>query len=96
MLFRSESNLHEAIRLDPQLAGAHFQLGGVLEDLGRAEEAVPEYRESARLDPRYAEPHFALARILHKSGQESAAQEEVQTYRRLHANESKVTDPQVR
>lgn len=95
-LNEAEANLHEAIRLDPQLAAAHFQLGGVLEDLGRVEEAVPEYRESAQLDPKYAEPHFALARILHKSGQESAAQEEVQTYRKLHANESKVTEPQTR
>jgi tetratricopeptide (TPR) repeat protein len=73
-------------RLDPQFAQAHFQLGSVLEDLGRATDAIPELRESARLDPNYAEPHFALARIFHKLGRESDAQVEVQMYRRLRTN----------
>jgi Flp pilus assembly protein TadD len=63
----------------------------VLEDLGRAEDAIIELRESARLDPNYAEPHFALARILHKLDKEPAAQEELRTYRSLHAKANPVT-----
>jgi tetratricopeptide (TPR) repeat protein len=80
----AEKNLRQALRLDPDLAKAHFQLGTVLEDLERLEEALAELREAARLDPSYAEPHMAMARVLHKLNQEAPAREEVQTYLRLH------------
>lgn len=80
----AQVNLREAIRLDPQLAPAHFQLGTVLEDLARYEDAVVEFRQAAQLDAAYPEPHMALARVYHKLGQESAAREEVQIYLRLH------------
>jgi protein O-GlcNAc transferase len=80
----AESNLREAIRLDPNLAQAHFQLGSVLEDSHRPEAAILELQEAARLDASYPEPHMALARIYHKLGQQAAAQAEVQTYLRLH------------
>jgi tetratricopeptide (TPR) repeat protein len=83
-LSEAEANLHEAIRLDPAFAKAHFQLGTVLEDSNRPEAALDELREAARLDAAYAEPHMAMARILHKLGREPAAREEVQTYLRLH------------
>ncbi|HEY1985304.1 MAG TPA: tetratricopeptide repeat protein [Terracidiphilus sp.] len=80
----AEKNLHEAIRLDPDFAKAHFQLGTVLEDLKQPEDALKELRTAARLDASYAEPHMAMARVLHKLGQEADAREEVQTYLRLH------------
>ena len=80
----SETNLREAIRLDPKFAQAHFQLGTVLEELEHPQEAMAEMREAARLNPLYAEPHMAMARIYHKLGQEPAARDEVQTYLRLH------------
>ncbi len=83
-LAESEANLREAIRLDPKLAQAHFQLGTVLEELEQPQEAITEMREAARLNPLYAEPHMAMARIYHKLGQEPAARDEVQTYLRLH------------
>ncbi len=79
----SEANLREAIRLDPNFAQAHYQLGTVLEKLERLEEAITEMREAARLNPLYAEPHIAMARIYHKLGREPAARDEVQTYLRL-------------
>lgn len=80
----AESNLREAIRLDPNLAQAHFQLGSVLEDSHRPEAAVAELQEAARLAAAYPEPHMALARIYHKLGRQAEAQAEVQTYLRLH------------
>lgn len=80
---QAETNLREAIRLDPGFAKAHFQLGTVLEDLNQLEAALGELKEAAQLEPTYPEPHMALARIYHKLGQESAAREEVKTYLRL-------------
>lgn len=83
-LAEAEKDLHEAIRLDPNFAKAHFQLGTVLEDQGRREDALAEFRQAARLDPSYPEPHMAMARVLHKLGRESEADKEVETYRQLH------------
>lgn len=80
----AERNLREALRLDPKFAKAHFQLGTVLEDSGRPEEALAELEEAANLNATYAEPHMAMARILHRLGQEAEAKKEVETYRRLH------------
>jgi tetratricopeptide (TPR) repeat protein len=80
----SESNLREAIRIDPNFAQAHFQLGTVLEQLQHPEEAIAEMREAARLNPLYAEPHMAMARIYHKLGQDSESREQVQIYLHLH------------
>ena len=82
----AETNLRQAIRLDPDFAQAHFQLGTVLEDLDRPQDAVVELLEAARINPDYPEPHMALARIYHKLGQEPQAREEVQIYRRLHVS----------
>ena len=81
---KAEANLREALRLDPDFSKAHFQLGTILEDEGRMEEALKEFRQAAQFDPSYPEPHMAMARVLHKLGQESAAREEVQAYLRLH------------
>lgn len=82
----AEKNLRQAIRLAPDLAKAHFQLGIVLGPLHRLDETLAELREAARLDPSYAEPHMAMARVLQKLGQEAPAREEVQTYLRLHSH----------
>ena len=82
-LSNAEANLHEALRLDPSLVSAHFQLGTIFEDLGQLDNAVVELREAARLNPAYPEPHSVLARIYHRLGQQQAAHDEVEIYQRL-------------
>ena len=83
----AEANLRQALRLDPKLAMAHYQLGNVLEHQGRLEAAVPEMQEAIRLDENYAQPHIALAQIYKRLGRQDAANEEVKIYLRLQANE---------
>lgn len=81
----AEAHLREAIRLDPNLAPAHFQLGNILEDAARTKDAINEFKAAARLDGDYAEPHYALARIYKKLGDAAASKREVETYLRIHS-----------
>jgi Flp pilus assembly protein TadD len=43
--------LEEAVRLRPDLAAAHSELGAVLAALGRHDEAVAAFAEAERLEP---------------------------------------------
>lgn len=81
----AETHLRQAIRLDPSLAVAHFQLGNVLEDTGRTKEAISEFQAASRLDTAYAEPHYALARIYRKLGDSADSKREVEAYLRLRS-----------
>jgi tetratricopeptide (TPR) repeat protein len=51
----------QALRLDPNDAGAHFQLGIAYDYLDRREEAMTEYKEAIKLDPDYESAHYSLA-----------------------------------
>jgi tetratricopeptide (TPR) repeat protein len=82
----AETDLREALRLDPQLAPAHYRLGNVLQELGQLDAAVEEQLAAVRLDDKYAEPHVALAHIYNLQGRRAAAQEEVKIYLRLRAS----------
>jgi tetratricopeptide (TPR) repeat protein len=82
----AETDLREALRLDPQLAAAHYRLGNVLQQLGRLDAAVQEQLAAVRLDDKYAEPHIALAHLYSQMGRKAAAQEEVKIYLGLHAD----------
>lgn len=80
----AETNLREALRLDPQLAQAHYHLGNLLQQRGQLDAAVQEQLAAARLDDKYAEPHVALAHLYNQQGRKADAQEEVKIYLRLH------------
>lgn len=82
----AEAHLRKAVRLAPNLAPAHFQLGNILEDAGKTNDAIIEFKAAARLDADYAEPHYALARIYRKLGNTSASKREVEAYLRIHSH----------
>ncbi len=67
-----ESILHteEALRLKPDYAPAQHNLGAALENLGRFEEAVAQYRVALQKNPAElpAEAHHCLGRALQKLG----------------------------
>lgn len=79
----AESNLHEAIRYDPQLAKAHYQLGRLLEKQEKLPEAVDSLNTSASLDPRDPDPHYLLGRIYKRLGKTEPAKAEAEKFQEL-------------
>lgn len=59
-LERAHERLAEAVRLDGANAVYRLALGRVLRDLGRAAEAMGEFREALRLDPSFKEAQEAV------------------------------------
>ena len=57
-----------AIRLNPNYALPHNNLGNALKDQEKAEEAITEYRVAIRLKPDYAEPHNGLGNAMFSQG----------------------------
>ena len=53
----------QALRIQPNLAVVHFDLGNALVRLGRVPEAIQQYEAAVRLKPDYAEAQNALARL---------------------------------
>jgi Flp pilus assembly protein TadD len=85
----------EAIRLDPELAEAHFRLALGYESLGKREEAESEYKKSVETYKKYlagnpddAEAHYALGQTYAGLGQYSEA---IREYR--EATRRKEDDP---
>jgi tetratricopeptide (TPR) repeat protein len=89
----AETNLRQAIRLDPRLAPAHYHLGNVLQQRGQLDAAVQEQLAAARLDDKYAEPHVALAHLYNQQGRKADAQQEVEIYLRLHPGANVPPEP---
>ena len=74
--------LQEAVRLDPNLAEAHFRLGLGYESLGKQEQAEAEYKKAVEAYKKYfeenendndAEAHYALGQTYANLGQYSEA-----------------------
>jgi tetratricopeptide (TPR) repeat protein len=60
----AEKALRTAIQLDPSLPDAHYTLGVVLWQTGRAPEAIECFRAAADRKPDYAEAHYMAGTIL--------------------------------
>ncbi len=64
------------IELNPDDAAAHYNLGVLLNDLKRYDEAEKEYREAIRVDPEYAAAHSSLGDLLNNRGRYDEAEKE--------------------
>jgi tetratricopeptide (TPR) repeat protein len=62
------AHFKEALRLKPDYAEAHNNLGHALETQGRIEEALAQYNEALRLMPGLASAHYNLGNALQESG----------------------------
>src|SRR5262249_49000199 len=64
----------------PRYARGHTNLGNVLNDLGRLEEATACYRKALEADPTYAWAHFDLATMLRDTGRMDEALKHYRQY----------------
>jgi tetratricopeptide (TPR) repeat protein len=67
---QAEEALREALRMDPQMAEAHYHLGRALEKDGLNEEAVAEYAAAMAEDKTGSEACYSLALLYRKMGRE--------------------------
>lgn len=65
-----------------------FNLGVVLEDLGKLDDAIEAYRDAVKEDPNLADGHFNLARLYEAQGKEQHALRHLGQYRRLVSSSS--------
>jgi tetratricopeptide (TPR) repeat protein len=82
-LAEAEKNLRAALRYDPRLPQAHYQLGRVLEMQGLYDAALQSLNQAAALDPAYAEPHYLLGRIYHRLGNDALSKTEIGRFQEL-------------
>ena len=89
--------LQEAVRLDPDLAEAHFRLGLGYEALGKSEEATEEYKKAVATYKKYlaehdndSEAHYDLGQTYAGLGQYTEA---IREYR--EATKLKEDDPDI-
>jgi tetratricopeptide (TPR) repeat protein len=82
-----EALFKKAIRLNPQLAAAHLQLGIFYSERGDSTAATPEYREAIRRAASdkeiLADAHYRLAQAYVRSGDKAKADEEFRLHRDL-------------
>ncbi len=67
--------LQEALRLCPDYAEAHNNVGVLLEDDGRYEDALRHYQEAARLKPPMPEAWFGIGEVYRKTERHALALE---------------------
>lgn len=65
---RAEAHFRDSLRLNPDSAPAHYNLGITLSAERRFDEAAAQFREALQLDPDHAGSHNNLGAMLHIAG----------------------------
>jgi tetratricopeptide (TPR) repeat protein len=79
----AEEHYRAALALRPGDATAQFNLGVVLEDRGRFDEALAMYEATVITVPNHADAHFNAARLYDRGGNYEAALRHLRTYKSL-------------
>lgn len=80
---RVEALLRRALTLDPKLTRGFFELGVLLADQARHDEAIEQLRRATALDPTLAQAHYRLAQLYQRTGRQDLAARELETFRQL-------------
>ena len=73
----------QAIEADPRYSLAYFDLGNVLDETGRVQEAIQTYKTALQLAPTYADAHYNLALAYEKVREPRKALKHWQAYVKL-------------
>jgi serine/threonine protein kinase len=87
---KAEEAYRSAIRLRPNHADTHNNLGILLGNLKRIAEAEREYREAIRINPNFAEAHTNLGNLLDNLKRVEEAEREYREAIRINSNYAEV------
>lgn len=76
----AREHLEHAVKINPQVAAAHFHLGIVLSQLGDPAGAKEQLEHALQLGTTEPEVHFELAKVLRALGDNQQAAQEVKSY----------------
>ena len=79
----AEKHYRTALEARPDEPTTAFNLGVVLQDLERLEEAAAAYEKTLELDGRFADAHYNLAGIYETLGRPQIAFQHLRTYKSL-------------
>ena len=88
----AERAFSRAIELHPEIPEAHYNLGLVLQESGRAEDAMARYRAAITLRAAFPEAHNNLGNLLLARGQLEEASNEYTTALRYNPNLAQARD----
>lgn len=89
---RSQALLEKSVRLRPEFAPVHLELGALYAARKMSQKAVDEYLEVTRLDPKSEVPHYRLGQLYREMNKLDLATTELSQYQelaRLHQEELK-------
>jgi len=79
----AEKHYRAALEADSRYALAYFDLGNVLDETGRVQEAIQTYKMAIQLAPTYADAHYNLALAYEKTREPRKALKHWQAYVKL-------------
>jgi tetratricopeptide (TPR) repeat protein len=84
---RAKLLLHRALKLNPKLAPAFYQLAKIAADSNDQGQARTLLEQGLKLDPEMSEGHFLMARLCRQEKDTSCAESSTKRYRELRARE---------
>ena len=85
--------LHKAVKLAPQSAEAHYQLGQMAMRQGRLKDAEGELLLSLQSDPDQSKAHYALSVVYRRMGRTDEATKQFAIYESLQTPQERGTPP---
>lgn len=88
--------LENAIRHNPDLADAHYELGLLRQNQSDWAGSIPDLETALRLKPDFAKAHYRLALAYYRAGRRSDAQQQMQLNERYRKQQQEDLDQRLR